>query len=314
MASVFAAQEESKVTLGHNLSHEKRDLSFEETFERISKKIKERGELSYVSVEKQLEYLNLLSEFGLGKFLIERGGVNGYWTDYIMSYPDTEHSDRLNAMENFLLNRAPLILATQERYKIFKSEMQKRVRDGASFMSIPCGLMADCLQLDFSQVTDFSLTGIDLDQESLDRAADNSKKYGLESHSSFLLRDAWNLQFHGAFDLITSNGLTMYEPDDARVEAFYRECYEALKSGGCFVTSFITPPPAQGNGCSWKMDAINKDDALLQKIIFADILDCRWQTYRSEEKTRNLLKSTGFTEVEMIYDTARMFPTVIATK
>lgn len=70
-----------------NLSHEQRELSFEAAKQTIINKIQSRGNLPYVSVEKQLELLDQLSQFDLGKFLIERTGLNGYWTHYIISHP-----------------------------------------------------------------------------------------------------------------------------------------------------------------------------------------------------------------------------------
>jgi hypothetical protein len=55
-------------------------------------------------------------------------------------------------------------------------------------------------------------------------------------------------------------------------------------------------------------------DVLLQKIVFADILDSKWQVFRSEEIVKSQLQMSGFEEIEIIYDIGHIFPAVIAKK
>jgi len=126
--------------------------------------------------------------------------------------------------------------------------------------------------------------------------------------------DAWKMTFKNEFDLISSNGLNIYEPDDERVTQLYQAFYNALKPGGKLVTSFLTPPPTLSNSCEWDMAAINQADLLKQKIIFVDILEAKWQCFRTSTQTQLRLESVGFEQIEFIYDKARLFPTVIAYK
>jgi SAM-dependent methyltransferase len=196
-----------------------------------------------------------------------------------------------------------------ERFIIFKKEIQKKVTEGCQFASIPSGLMADLLDLDFSQISSFNLHGIDLDSDSLEQASELAKEKALFGHCRFACQDAWNLELRTQFDLITSNGLTIYEADDEKVIELYRQFYKALKPRGCLITSFLTPPPTE-----WDLKKINSQDALMQKIIFADILECKWQVFRSEENVKRQLHSAGFGEIEVIYDDAHIFPTILAKK
>src|SRR5579863_1123584 len=53
---------------GHNLSHAKSTPSFQQTKEMLIQKIENRGDLSHVSVARQLEIVDQLSEFELGRF------------------------------------------------------------------------------------------------------------------------------------------------------------------------------------------------------------------------------------------------------
>lgn len=305
---------------GHNLSHAERNLSVE-AVQSIEKKIRERGDLPYITVSKQIELLQALSEFGLGRFLIERGGLNGYWTDYVIRHPEKGRLTGLNSesrpfteLESFLLDRAPTSLATQQRFAIFKQTIQSLLHEGVALASIPCGLTGDLLDSDFSQIRDFSICGIDIDPESLDGSRKLAENAGLTDHCQFIRQDAWSLEEKEKFDVVMSNGLSIYEPNRERVVDLYRRFFSALKSNGYLVTSFLTPPPVPGMQTEWDLGAVNSDHALLQKILFADILDCKWQIFRSEEEVRSQLSTAGFTEIEIVYDIAHIFPTVIARK
>lgn len=295
------------------ISHAQRASSFETARQALIEKIINRGDLPHVSVERQLGLIEELSEFDLGRFLIERGGLNGYWTHYVITHP-CKKAFPLTALESFILNSAPSILATQQRFQIFKSQIQQRVGENCSFASIPCGLMGELLDLDYSDLHTFSLHGIDLDKETLKQAEDYAAQKGLLSHCDFSERDAWELNLHEKFDLIASNGLAIYEHDDQKVVALYRQFYAALKPGGVLVTSFLTPPPAPGLKTEWLLSECNVQDGLLQKILFVDILDAKWQAYRTEETVKAQLKQAGFCEIEIKYDKAHIFPTVIAKK
>ncbi|MBS3903794.1 MAG: hypothetical protein KGZ39_00525 [Simkania sp.] len=128
------------------------------------------------------------------------------------------------------------------------------------------------------------------------------------------IKDAWAIDISEKFDLLTSNGLAFYEPNDTKVIALYRQFYNALKSTGILVTSFLTPPPSPGLVTEWKLDHINAQNALLQKILFFNILDSKWQAFRTEATVKSQLHQAGFQEIEVFYDEAHMFPTIVAKK
>lgn len=305
----------------HNLSHKEREASFEAAYQCLVNKIQTRGDLPHISIQKQLELLKQLSRFEFGRFLIERGGLNGYWTHYVVTHPSKGRLTQLNIhgevfdpLESFLLNLAPTCLATQERFSIFKEQIQQRLTEGCTLASVPSGLMADFIDLDYSALNTFSLCGIDLDQEALSGAHSYAKEKGLSAHCRFSLNDAWQLNINQEFDLLASNGLAIYEPNHEKVVALYRQFYTALKPHGVLITSFLTPPPAPGNSTQWRLDRVNLEDASMQKILFVDILDAKWQVFRTEETVRSQLAQAGFHTIEIIYDQAHIFPTVIARK
>lgn len=304
----------SSLMANQNLSHSERFSSFEKAKQNLIEKIKNRGDLPYISVKQQLELVDQLSEFELGRFLIERGGLNGYWTHYVVTYPEMKKDKSFHALESFILNSAPTCKATQERFQIFKSQIKRHLHEGCSFASIPCGIMGEFLDLDFKNLKNYSLYGIDVDPETLTSASDYAEKKGLSSHCQFVERDAWDLNLKGKFDLIASNGLAIYEPDDQKVVDLYREFYKALKPNGILITSFLTPPPIPGQITEWLPSEFNPQDALLQKIVFVDVLDAKWQAYRTAETVKKQLQQAGFKEIVIIYDKAHVFPTVISRK
>lgn len=303
-----------------NISHEERGPTFEAARELLERKIIKRGDLPYVSVSRQIDLLNELSLFPCGRFLITTGGLNGYWTHYAVTHPNQKSlRPSLHPLEAFILEKAPVALATQQRFVLFKEQIQKHIQEGCHFASIPSGMMTELLDLDYSSIKQFTLTGSDLDPEALVFAKSYAEEKGLGDHARFLEENAWDIESKEEYDLIASNGLTIYEPNDIKVIEFYRKFYEALKEKGVLITSFLSIPPipgplVAGRQTEWDLSQINQEDAFLQKIIFADILDSKWQSFRSEENVRVQLQKAGFHDIEIYYDRAHIFPTVVAKK
>jgi SAM-dependent methyltransferase len=285
---------------------------FEHAYEAIKSRITARGDLPDVTVEEQLKILEELSKFRFGQFLIANSGINGYWTRHMVLYP--EHPRSQDAFEQWLLEKCPGVLGTQERFRIFRHYLQEQVKDSAVLASIPCGTMDDLSGLNFDGIKNIRLVGIDLDPSSLIEAAKTALEKGLSDSCSFEQKDAWNLGKAEAFDVITSNGLNFYEPNDQTVTDLYRQFYQALKPNGMLITSFMTPSPLLSSESSWKMQDLNLEDLRRQKTLFAHVLEAKFQVYRTESETREQLKAAGFSDVEVIYDSKGLFPTVIARK
>lgn len=308
---------EQKRLISHLISPE----TLEYTIQKMTERIKQQGDKPHITVKRQLELLAQLNEFDFGRYLIQNQGINGYWTHYMLTHPwfgrktgKNNQGDPLTELEKFLLNRAPTILATQERFEMFLKENQKQVKNNVTLACIPCGMMGELLYLDYTHIEDIDLIGIDYDANTLNDAEVLAEQIDLLKFIKFVNQDAWRLHFKNEFDLISSNGLNIYESDDEKVTELYCRFYNALKHGGKLVTSFLTYPPNLTNQCEWDMSKINQDDLLLQKIIFADIIEAKWQCYRSSEQTHAQLKSAGFGDIQFIYDDAKLFPTVVAYK
>lgn len=296
------------------ISHSTSPVEMSELLQTKIKEITQQGDKPYVSVQQQIELLHQLAEFDFGRFLLQNKGINGYWTHYMLTYPWREKQTHETSLEKFILGRAPLLLATQERFQLFLTENQKVVDNNKKLACIPCGMMGELLYLDFSTIKNIYLIGIDYDASTFEDAKQLAKEKALLPFTTFHELDAWDLNVKNEFDLLSSNGLTIYEPDNNKIIALYQQFYNALKPNGKFVTSFLTPPPGFTDHCEWKMDKINSQDLLLQKIIFVDILNAKFQCYRSTQETKEQLESVGFKNICFIPDKANLFPTVTATK
>lgn len=306
-----------QILLSHHVSPE----SIETISDKIIEKIRQIGDKPYTTVAQQLELLTQLKKFDFGRYLLQNEGINGYWTHYILTHPwfgrktgKNNRGEPIIELEHLVLDRFPSMLATQQRFEIFLKENQKEVKNNKKLACIPCGMMGELLYLDYKNVENIYLIGIDYDPDTLKDARTLAKQKELLHFVNLVRKDAWHLGIEDEFNLISSNGLNIYEPDDEKVTALYREFYKALQTGGKLVTSFLTFPPDLTSHCEWDMSKINQDDLLIQKIIMLDIVGVKWQCYRSTQQTSEQLKSAGFVDIKFIYDEARIFPTVVAYK
>jgi SAM-dependent methyltransferase len=292
------------------------------TIKNIKARIVAKGDQNDASVTEQLTIVDQLMTFGFEQFLLKNQGLNGFWTQHMVLYPKwsqaLEKQDHITDFERWMLEKMPLIRSTQNRFIIFQELIQdfikKHPQENIVLASPPCGLMDDLLTLDLPRNQSIKLIGIDLDQHSLIGARENAKRLGLESRSEFRQMDAWKMHVEEQFDLLTSNGLNIYEEDNGRVTELYKKFYVALKPNGVLVTCFLTPPPWLDPASSWEMKNINQDDLLRQNIINSYIVQPKWQAYRTEASTLGQLNEAGFRNAQIIYDEYKVFPTVLAFK
>lgn len=303
------------------ISHGGTEEALEAIIEKIAARITAAGDQPGASVSQQLTLLTELSQFDFGRYLLQNQGINGYWTHYMVMHPrfgkhtgKNNRGEDFSPLERFILERAPTMLATQQRFEIFLRENQNQVKPHAKLASIPSGMMGELFYLNYEAAKNVELIGMDYDPDALKNAAALAEEMGMADKVRCIQQDAWQLEFENELDLISSNGLTIYEPDDEKVTALYRHFYKALKPGGQLVTSFLTPPPTVTDQCEWDFAHINQADLLLQKTIFVDIIQAKCLCYRSSDQVRTQLESVGFKDVRFIYDQAKLFSTVVAYK
>lgn len=261
-----------------------------------------------------LTLLDELAEFPLGRFLIKnRGGLSGYWTYYLIY--DYRNHTITHPLEKFITESSPAVLATRERFYHFIALLQKYISNHMTICSLPCGVMGDLIQLDLDATfDDVTFVGLDLDDSCFAIAKQLAARFKCPHKLVFRQQDAWQLNDRDAFDIVTSNGLNIYEADDMKVTQFYRLLFQALKPGGKFIGSHLSLPPQHPQGPEWALDKIDQNAALKAQQIFSTILAASWANFRSAATTQAQLTQAGFTDVEFIWDERKMFYTFVANK
>ncbi|AXL48618.1 hypothetical protein DSC91_000076 [Paraburkholderia caffeinilytica] len=288
---------------------------YEDRLRTIVERLRGAGDIPGATVAQQIALANELSGFELGRFLLEHRGLNADWTHRLVTYQAGATAPAaMTALESRIFDTLPAVLATRERFGIFRRTLQALLAPGMVLASVPCGVMGELLLLDYTGLEDIELVGVDLDQAALDHAAALADERGLSVRVSLHRKDAWSLGVHRGFDVLTSNGLNIYEPDDGRVVALYRSFFDALKPDGKLVTSFLTPPPTLSPESPWDMAQIDREVLALQHLLFVRIIEAQWSAFRTHAQTDSQLREAGFVDIEFIDDRARMFPTVVARK
>lgn len=307
-------------------------ISFQQNLEQ--RLLKKNPNIDKNIIKYNLNLLQELASFELGQFLLSHRGLNGYWTDYITSFDFNNIKNNISELEKWFLTKAPGVIAARERFNIYKLQtililqtiLNKKIKNKQdnkiiSLASIPCGLMRDLLSIDYNFLLKnnikIDLYGIDLDQDSISQANILSKNllseisninYKNSIHLNFDILDALKLdqKYKNHFDIITSNGLSVYIKDNEKIIELYKHFYNSLKPNGVLITSFNTPPNIWVN--------YNQEDVNLERILFKDIIQVNWQCYKTQEETDSFLKNAGFKYTKYIYDKQKMIPTVVAYK
>lgn len=281
----------------------------------VAARLREMGDMPGFTVEQQIRLLKELASFDLGIFMLKNQGLNAYWTHQVVTHiPGQASTHQMSDLEYQILEKSPTILATRERFGIFRQQLQARLKPGLTLASVPCGMMGELLLLDYGPNPKINLIGVDLDQQALDGAQAEAEKRGLASYVSLRHEDAWDLSLSQEVDILASNGLNIYEPDDTRVIALYRAFFNALKPGGSLITSFMTPPPTSATESPWNLAEIDQKSLSLQALLSLRLIQAKWSAFRTHAQTKAQLEEAGFTDITFIDDRARIMPTVLVQK
>jgi SAM-dependent methyltransferase len=284
---------------------------FSKTYTSFKTRITHEGNKPGATLAKRLRVFEDLCAFPLGRFLIQNSGLDAYWADYVIRGGDAPTQD-LHPLEAFLLFKAPLMLALRERFHMSQSIIQSHLINGMCMVSAPCGLMRDLLTLDYSALNKLRLIGVDFDFEAIMHAHALADHKGLSTVTEYRQDDTTNLGMTNLCDVLISHNLQRGEAASANQE--YQSFYKALKPGGLLITSFLTPGPHQDANSPWNKDLIPQGDLELATLIWEDIAKIHGGPYHTIDDLSGQLTAAGFTNIQCIYDSQRMLPTVIAQK
>lgn len=309
--------------LTHVPSQERPSLNMiHEKLARIEQDIQNHSSLSPTEKIALSNEAKNLSDFELGRFLIaNQGALSGWWTYYcILGYKRYKIS---NPVEHFLLEEAPIILATRERFGHFQKAIKQIIKENCyntpamKIASIPGGMAADLLTLDLDidpKKCLLEFVNIDLDSSMFTIAKELAATTKCNIPLNCYCQDAWLLDFKEQFDLVASNGLNIYVSKREKVVALYKSIVKTLKPGGALVTSALTIPPGRKEICEWNFAKIDETALARQARIFTQILQATWSNFCSTEDMVSRLKEAGIIDIHVIPDSRNMFPTFVGRK
>ncbi len=304
------------------LSHNTQPAPLEQAVQAMQERIRKEGDKPNATVGQQLEVVDALMQFAMGRFWLIHRGINGYWTRYIAGSDSrygiatgiNDEGKPLSELERWMLGESPGAYIVRERQKAAQVVLQQKMHDNTVLASVPCGFMDDLLELDVSGHRNVRLVGIDVDPESLRLAKQNAQDKGMTDHVELMEADAWNMNMTDRFDFLMSHGLSVYEPNQQRVVELYKEFRNALKPQGMFLTYFTTPPPTVDANSSWDQTCVTVASLQRHELIFKHVLQPKWwPTYSTEQKMTNLLRAAGFSRIEFLLGRAGICTTVIAS-
>lgn len=294
------------------LSHSEDPIDVGRAIAAARERVLSAGE-GYPAQQLLLADLDEWSQCELGRWMLVHGGWDGRWTRYCVDH--ATGSTTGNSVLDFFLNESPGILATRERFGIFSDVLERMVGPGTVLLSVPCGLADDVLRLPSAGLAG-EIICADLDPASLAGAAENAAALGLAATSTMLLADAWDLAagqvvtgprsataaLHGGVDVLTSNGLNSYVPEDDRVVALYASFRGALRRGGSLVVSAVSTPE------EWDFaDVPGPTQERLRGLSL--INNEQWANFRSVATTTAQLGEAGFEVTAVHPDKRGIFPT-----
>lgn len=294
-------------------THSLDSVKIEKRLIEIRDRLINAGDTEIGPLSEKLSYLQELSEFEYGRFLILNGGLNGRWSHYAFyEYPRLEDRSKIHPLELKLLD-SQFMQSNQERTRLVHTVLLPELFDGISILSVPCGVMSDLICLDYSKIKNFKVLGIDLDEESLTLARAFAEKHKIQNNIRFEKQDAWNLKLENEFDVIVSIGLNMYSPNLEIAMSLYRTLYSKLKMGGKLIISFLTPDISFAE--SERDATLVLPDEIHRQALATELYQVKYQqhTCTSNQIVKYLVES-GFTSVSCHYSKFRAFNIALATK
>lgn len=252
-----------------------------------------------------------LTEFELGRSLMTIGQLTSSLVDYLCHH-DTSPSN--HPFETWFLSKAPKIRAARERYYITRDILQNHLKSNINFGVMPCGVISKVAELDYSKVQNVKIVGYDNDVYGLVKAEKQMQPLVDQGIINLYLlkRNIWLLDEDNQYDIILSNRLSVLEHDTNKVLGLFKQIYKALKPEGVFICSFFTPSPLEAPGKSTWLN-VDEEDLLLEHTIFVDIMNFQ-PAARFESEFEMLLKGAGFEIFDIVFDTHRVYPTIVAKK
>lgn len=294
------------------ITHRIDNYNVEEELEKVKARI-----LSGPEPDKKIKVFNQLCEFEYGRWMLINQGLNAYWANYLIYHDEIRREkmikEPMHSLEKTILN-SPGVLSSKDRAKRNSTILQKLIKDNMTVASIPCAVMNDLLRLNQNGMDNIKLVGIDLDSAAIDLAKENAVKFKKEKFCTFKLADAFDLNIENEFDVLHSTGLNMYAKTEPELLKLYTNFYRAVKPGGYLVVTSNVPPKDENGSFTWSVGLMEMAALPEQVLIFFDVIQIRQGMYCTKDQIISQLKTVGFTDIQVDFDSRKMFLCFTAKK
>jgi SAM-dependent methyltransferase len=294
------------------ITHRIDNYNVQEELEKVKARI-----LSGPEPDKKIKVFNQLCEFEYGRWMLINQGLNAYWANYLIYHDEIRKEkmikEPMHSLEKTILN-SPGVLSSKDRAKRNSTILQKLIKDNMTVASIPCAAMNDLLRLNLNGMDNIKLVGIDLDSAAIDLAKENSVKFKKETFCTFKLADAFDLNIENEFDVLHSTGLNMYAKTESELLKLYTNFYKAVKPGGYLVVTSNVAPKDENGSFTWSVGLMEMASLPEQVLIFFDVIQIRQGMYCTKDQIISQLKTVGFTDIQVDFDSRKMFLCFTAKK
>ena len=291
------------------ITHRSDKYDVNEELEKIKARIMNGPE-----AEKRIKIFNQLCEFEYGRWLLVNRGLNAYWAAYLVYHDEIKNGKQLHALEKVMLEKSPGVLSSKDRANRNAGILQKMIKSNMTVASLPCAMMNDLLRLNLTNLENLKLVGLDLDPAAIALAQENSKKFNKENLCTFKVADAFELNIENEFDILHSTGLNMYVQTEHELLKLYSNFYKAVKPGGFLIVTSNIPPKDENDSFVWSLGLREMSELPQQVLIFFDVIQIRQGMYCTKNQIINQLKNVGFINVDVDFDSRKMFLCFIAKK
>ncbi len=270
--------------------------SFISQYEKIHSRLLHTFSFQKDSLKTAIEVLEKLAETPQGRFLIQNRHLNIPHQNSFFYSPQNE----------VFLKQMPFVQALHYHVDRRRQILQNSLQNFLTITTIPCQGMGDVLNLDYRDIKQIRLMGLDTSPLSFETAFQQADQKDLTHWLEFMHLDPMltALGKEESHILIIPEcsyplGPLVPLPDST----FLTKLYHSLKTGGFFITSFVnktfsfeTPPHSE------------------QNILFKNILEIEELNGLDLDTFAETLTNIGFQNLEVSFDPEHIMTTVVAQK
>ncbi len=267
-------------------------------------------------IDEALKILERTAQTACGRFLIQHSELDIYWSDLLL-YNPSQLSSLAKENADEILETLPLVTALRQHIDIRRQILEDNLRNYLTISTLPCNGMGDILSINDKTLHTLRLIGIDTNPVAFEIAFQKAEQKNLSHWLEFLQYDPHHvpLEKDAAHLVIMPGSAYPFGPVIPSItQNLLTNVYQHLQEGGIFLTSLITPSPTTDAASLWDLKAINPSTLHHQNVLFKDILQIKENHTLTVDQLTDQLAESGFQNIEVGFDPAKIMATVVAQK